>query len=333
MKNLRLGDWIIPEASGGLPPTGTSYVRSILGADYTTVIVPDGKEWMTTNLAWIGAGRWRMDAAENDGCGRYYTTEDVDAIKDLLPSAWRIPTYADSFALASLYRNEKAKDLAGPSNAWGYGGIATNESGLNLIPTGMRNTFYTPPIWKFLGLPYDEYASACFYQELQTPPAGTGYSTAQANQGTGGVFSFGPGNRYPENPLNSFPIRLVRDAEPIPPIPALNSYHDILVLPSGQVETTESLAQRVDVRLRTFIGEHWLNPELGVPWFEEFLRKSPDLAVCRQILVTVLQDVPGVEEVHSLTVDFAKSSSQMRVSFVVSGSDSIPQSGLTAVPL
>jgi len=109
--------------------------------------------------------------------------------------------------------------------------------------------------------------------------------------------------------------------------------HDLLVLPNGRAETTESLAQRVDVRLRTFIGEHWLNPELGVPWFEEFLQKSPDLAACRQILVTVLQDVPGVVQVDSLEVDFAKNSRQLRVSFAVSGTDSIPQQGTTAVNL
>jgi photosystem II stability/assembly factor-like uncharacterized protein len=109
--------------------------------------------------------------------------------------------------------------------------------------------------------------------------------------------------------------------------------HDLLVLPNGRAETTESLAQRVDIRLRTFIGEHWLNPELGVPWFEEFLRKAPDLAACRQILVAVLQDVPGVVSVDSLTVTLDKSPRQMRVSFVVSGTDSIPQSGTTAVIL
>jgi len=113
----------------------------------------------------------------------------------------------------------------------------------------------------------------------------------------------------------------------------ISGTHDILVLPSGLAETTDSLAQRVDIRLRTFIGEHWLNPELGVPWFEEFLRKSPDLRLCRQILVAVLQDVPGVVTVESVDVALDKVSRQMRVSFVVSGTDSIPQSGITAVNL
>lgn len=332
MKDLRLGDWIIPEESGGLPPTGTSYVRSILGADYTTVIMPDGKEWMTTNLAWIGAGRWRMDAAENDGYGRYYTTADVDAIKDLLPSAWRIPTHADSFALASLYPDANAKDLAGPSDAWEYGGIATNKSGLNLIPTGTRDTFYAPPLWRFLGLPYDGYATAIFYQELQTPTAGTGYSTAQTTQGTGGVFSFSPGNIYPQNPLNSFPVRLVRDAEPIPPIPAIYSYHDI-ILESGKTVLESSLAQRIDCRLRTFAGEHWLNPELGVPWFEEFLRKSPDLAVCRQLLAVIIQGTPGVQSIDRLTLSRDHSSRKLLVNFAVTGTDNVSTEGDSAVVL
>jgi hypothetical protein len=119
---------------------------------------------------------------------------------------------------------------------------------------------------------------------------------------------------------------------PVPPSSGAG-VHDLIVLPNGQAETTVSLAQRVDIRLRTFIGEHWLNPELGVPWFEEFLRKAPDPATCRQILVAVIQDVPGIETIDSLEVAFSKSERQMRVSFAVSGSDSIPQQGITAVPL
>lgn len=106
--------------------------------------------------------------------------------------------------------------------------------------------------------------------------------------------------------------------------------HDILIDGNGRAETTSSLAQRVDIRLRTFAGEHWLNPEIGVPWFSEFLRKSPDLRLCRQILAAVIQGVDGVQVLESLVLSLDKKSRRMIIDFRVRGVDRL-KNGSTVV--
>ncbi len=102
----------------------------------------------------------------------------------------------------------------------------------------------------------------------------------------------------------------------------LGTTHDLVVLSSGQAETTESLAQRVDIRLRTFAGEHWLNPELGVPWFRDFLTKAPDLAVCKQTLWGVVRGVRGVRSINRLDLSIARGTRILTITFAVNGADS-----------
>lgn len=109
-----------------------------------------------------------------------------------------------------------------------------------------------------------------------------------------------------------------------------DSRHD-LVLVNGNLSPTAGLDQRVDCALRTFVREFWLDPSIGTPYFDEFLKKNPDLQVCKQALATVIQGVPGVQKLESLTVAFDNSARRLRVDFQVSGTDSIPVSGLSEV--
>lgn len=106
--------------------------------------------------------------------------------------------------------------------------------------------------------------------------------------------------------------------------------HD-LVLVNGNLSPTAGLDQRIDCALRTFIREFWLDPSVGTQYFEEFLKKSPDLQVCRQALATTIQAVPGVQRLDSLTVAFDNANRRLRVDFQVSGTDAIPVSGVSEV--
>jgi len=133
----------------------------------------------------------------------------------------------------------------------------------------------------------------------------------------------------PNSTIQRGSLRLVRTPTPIPPTYSSGT-HDLIILPNGRAETTESLAQRVDVRLRTFAGEHWLNPELGVPWFRDFLTKAPDLAVCRQILWDTILGVKGVQAIESLTVALDRPARKMIISFRVRGVDKL-QNGTVVV--
>ena len=106
--------------------------------------------------------------------------------------------------------------------------------------------------------------------------------------------------------------------------------HD-LVLFDGQIQLTGGLAQRIDCYLRTFLGEWWADPTLGVPYFQEILKKNPDISVVRQAILSVILQVPGVVSVPSLTVDLDRATRRMSVSFEATGTDEMPVSGTSEV--
>lgn len=76
--------------------------------------------------------------------------------------------------------------------------------------------------------------------------------------------------------------------------------HD-LVFENGKCPTTtdsiDSVIQRLYIRLRTFMGEWYLNVEYGVPWLEKVLghkvkKTTVDMTIQKEIL-----DVEGVARV------------------------------------
>jgi len=109
-----------------------------------------------------------------------------------------------------------------------------------------------------------------------------------------------------------------------------NGKHD-LVLVNGNVSPTAGLDQRIDCALRTFITEHWLNPERGMPWFEEFLKKNPNPNVCKQAFSAVIWSVPGVQQINRLQVAFDNATRQFRVDFAVTGTDAMIYTNSTEV--
>lgn len=108
--------------------------------------------------------------------------------------------------------------------------------------------------------------------------------------------------------------------------------HDLVVI-DGNVPLYGGLDQRVDCMLRTFRGEWWLDPTIGVPYFEEVLKKNPDMSVVRQAFASVILSVPGVQEITRLEVRFLRYSRALRVDFEVKGTDAIPVSGTSEVPV
>lgn len=77
--------------------SGIHSTADILGDTYNTVIMPDGKEWITENLKWAGAGQWWANGGTNDGDGRYYSSNEAwsTVANALAGSGWRLPSLAD----------------------------------------------------------------------------------------------------------------------------------------------------------------------------------------------------------------------------------------------
>jgi len=55
-----------------------------------------------------------------------------------------------------------------------------------------------------------------------------------------------------------------------------------------------SLAQDAASAIRTFLGECWYNTTLGVPYFESFLGKAPNITLMKAKFVAAALTVPGV---------------------------------------
>lgn len=74
----------------------------ILGTEYLTITMPDGKEWLAENFAWDGAGQWWNNDSANDGDGRYYLPAEIESAQPSLTGGWHGPLHADLTALYSI---------------------------------------------------------------------------------------------------------------------------------------------------------------------------------------------------------------------------------------
>lgn len=89
---------------------------------------------------------------------------------------------------------------------------------------------------------------------------------------------------------------------------ALDGSNDIHIDESGQLAMTSGLEQlvrqRIVCRLQTFRGELYLDRGLGVPYFSEVTKKSPNLGQIRDLLLSEVRTIEGVDEVTDSDVEF-----------------------------
>lgn len=88
---------------------------------------------------------------------------------------------------------------------------------------------------------------------------------------------------------------------------------DLLLATSGDLDVSTNDFQLVDglaavvqelqIRYRFFLGEWFLDPDEGVPYIRDVLKKAPDDAQVRALLVEVALTTPGVTEVVSLELE------------------------------
>lgn len=97
-------------------------------------------------------------------------------------------------------------------------------------------------------------------------------------------------------------------------------YDDLDMAPGAvdlcMVSDVEHTAMKIRQRLRTFQGEWWLDPSLGVPYYESILgQKTPDLQAIRGIYAAAISDTPGVQALTALTVTFDNTTRTYSVAF------------------
>lgn len=87
------------------------------------------------------------------------------------------------------------------------------------------------------------------------------------------------------------------------------------------VEGVDAVAQDIDIRLKFFLGEWFLDRRLGVPYYEKILGQKPRLAAIKSIFRAAILTTPGVTAVNDLTVEYDGTSRVLNVSFLATSTE------------
>ena len=86
----------------------------------------------------------------------------------------------------------------------------------------------------------------------------------------------------------------------------LDSTEDIKVAVNDVTLTTgrEAIRQHLQIRFQTFLGEWFLDPDEGVPYYQEILKKNPLFSLVSDILKGVALDTPGITKLTKFELDY-----------------------------
>lgn len=77
----------------------------------------------------------------------------------------------------------------------------------------------------------------------------------------------------------------------------------------------DAVRQHLQQRLRTFLGEWFLDLDVGVPYFQDILVKNPNINQIDGILKQKILTTPGVVELLSFTMNFDQSARSLSIEF------------------
>lgn len=83
------------------------------------------------------------------------------------------------------------------------------------------------------------------------------------------------------------------------------------------VDGRAQVAQRMKTRLKTFLGEWYLNTDRGVPYFEDVFVKDPDTELVNAVLQDQILLDPEITEILTFTAEYDNSIRKMRFTTTV----------------
>lgn len=90
---------------------------------------------------------------------------------------------------------------------------------------------------------------------------------------------------------------------------ALEDYDFVLI------DGAERVAQNIQIRLRTFVGEWYLDRNFGLPYFETILVKNPNGGLIRSILKAVILETLDVTELTQFTTEIDDLTRELFITF------------------
>ena len=92
-----------------------------------------------------------------------------------------------------------------------------------------------------------------------------------------------------------------------------------LVLIEGQ----EEIKQHLEQRLRTFLGEWFLDETLGIPYFDNILKKNVIPSEIESIFINEIVSTPGVVRLLTFDLTLDKELRQLNLTFMAETVDGI----------
>jgi len=102
----------------------------------------------------------------------------------------------------------------------------------------------------------------------------------------------------------------------------------------------EFVAQKIENRLLFFLGEWYLNPDLGIPYLDNVDRrdksknifvKNPDLNMVNSIFINEVFDIDEIEEIEKFETEFDTSLRKYTITWSVKITTGETVSGITEV--
>lgn len=77
----------------------------------------------------------------------------------------------------------------------------------------------------------------------------------------------------------------------------------------------DAIAQHLKIRLKTFMGEWFLDTRIGIPYFQEFLIKNPNRLIMDTRLREAILETPGIIALGQLNYEFEPTTRAMDITF------------------
>ncbi len=82
------------------------------------------------------------------------------------------------------------------------------------------------------------------------------------------------------------------------------------------VDGEEAIDQQLRLRLKFFLGEHFLDTSQGIPFYREVFIKNPNLRLLRTIFSEAVRTTPGISSVDSMEVTINSATRTLNLTFV-----------------
>ena len=82
----------------------------------------------------------------------------------------------------------------------------------------------------------------------------------------------------------------------------LNNDGDLEINPQGDIVLTDSVAQKIKIKLQWLLGEWKWNREEGMPYLEHLFLKNPDIDFCESMIREKIFEIEEITDVKNIEI-------------------------------